>query len=65
MKPKFSVLVLSGKLRKLTKTFLFTRFLETVSIKELLVLEVNLFVILKFWTSLYFGVNTSHFLYPK
>jgi hypothetical protein len=28
-------------------------------------LEVNLFVILKFRTSLYFGVNISHFLYPK
>jgi ABC-type uncharacterized transport system fused permease/ATPase subunit len=62
---EFSVLVFSGKLRKLSTTFLFTRFLENIDIKELLVLEVNLFVNLNFWTSLYFGVNISHFLYPK
>jgi hypothetical protein len=39
------------------------RFPETISIKELLVLEVNLFVILKFWISLYVRFNISHFLY--
>jgi hypothetical protein len=28
-------------------------------------LQVNLFVIPKFWTSLLFGVNISHFFTPK
>ena len=40
-------------------------FPEIVSIKELLLLKVNLFVILKFRTNLYFVVNISQFLYPK
>jgi hypothetical protein len=44
---------------------LFTRFIENMSIKELSVLEVNLFVILKFQTSPYFGLNISHLIYPK
>jgi hypothetical protein len=33
--------------------------------KELYVLEVNMFVILKFLTILYFEVNISHFVYLK
>jgi hypothetical protein len=41
------------------------RFPENETIKEFLVLEVNMFVILKFRTSLYFGVNISQFLYQK
>jgi hypothetical protein len=40
-------------------------FPENVIIKELSALKVNLFVILKFRTNLYFGVNISHFRYPK
>jgi hypothetical protein len=52
-------------LEKLSTTFLFTKFLENVNIKELSVLEVNMFVILKFWTSLYFGINIFHFFYQK
>jgi hypothetical protein len=43
---EFSILVLSRKPRKLSTTFLFMRFLENIRIKELFVLEVNLFVIL-------------------
>jgi hypothetical protein len=62
---EFSVLVLYVNLRKFSTTFIFTSFPEDVITKELSALEVNLFVILKFWTSLYFGVNIFHFVYPK
>jgi hypothetical protein len=56
---------LYGNLGKLSTIFVFIRFLENVNIKELSVLKVNLFVILKFRTSLYFRVNISHFIYLK
>jgi hypothetical protein len=51
----FSVLVLSIKLRKLSTTFVFTSFPENVTIKELFVLKLNMFGILKFRTSLFLG----------
>jgi hypothetical protein len=44
---------------KLSTTFLLRIFPKNVSVNELLVLEVNLFVILKFQTSLYFEVNIA------
>jgi hypothetical protein len=45
--------VLSENLRKISTTFVFTIFPENVIIKALFDLEVNLFEILKFWTSLF------------
>jgi hypothetical protein len=55
MKSEFYVLVLSRNLQKLSTTFVFTSFLENVIIKVLSALEVNLFGILKFRTSLFLG----------
>jgi hypothetical protein len=52
---EFSVLVLSGKVRKLCTMFLFMSFPENVITKELFVLELNQFGILKFRTSLFAG----------
>jgi hypothetical protein len=52
-KLRISVLVLSGMFRKLSTTFLFTSFSENVIITKLFVLELNLFGILKFCTSLF------------
>jgi hypothetical protein len=40
-------------------------FPENVIIIVLFALEVNLFEILKFWITLFFGVIISHFRYPK
>jgi hypothetical protein len=55
MNSEVYVLVLSRKLRKISTTFVFTRFLENIIIKVLSTLEVNLFGILKFWTRLFSG----------
>jgi hypothetical protein len=65
MNSKFYVLVLCGKRRKLSTTFLFTYFLENIIIKVLFALEVNMFEILKFWISLFFWAIICHFRYPK
>jgi hypothetical protein len=59
------VLVLSGKLRKLSITFVFRRFTEKIVLVVISLIDPNLFYNQDFLSSLYFRSNISCFLYPN
>jgi hypothetical protein len=65
MNSDFGVLILVGKLKKLSTTFSTVRFVEKAVIAVEFVVGVNLFLTQNFLSSLYFGVNISSSLYSK